>query len=140
MVNYMKSPKDQLEPIMTNSENIANFGANAYDKVATGLNILRETIIGRKLFDHAFREYSRRWAFKHPTPADFFRTIEDVTGEDLDWFWRGWFYSTEHCDIAIDTVKHAVPDLYAKPKLMNDTIKMVNLQNQRSMNLKIFPN
>ena len=128
MVNYMKSPKDQLEPIMTNSENIANFGANAYDKVATGLNILRETIIGRKLFDHAFREYARRWAFKHPTPADFFRTIEDVTGEDLDWFWRGWFYSTEHCDIAIDTVKHAVPDLFAKPKLMNDTIKMVNLQ------------
>jgi hypothetical protein len=96
--------------------------------VATGLNILRETIIGRKLFDHAFREYARRWAFKHPTPADFFRTIEDVTGEDLDWFWRGWFYSTENCDIAIDTVKHAVPDLFAKPKLMNDTIKMVNLQ------------
>ncbi len=128
MVNYMKSPKDELEPIMTNSENIVNFGANAYDKVATGLNILRETIIGRKLFDTAFREYARRWAFKHPTPADFFRTIEDVTGEDLDWFWRGWFFSTENCDIAIDTVKHAIPDLYAKPKLMNDTIRMVNLQ------------
>ena len=128
MVNYMKSPKDELEPIMTNSENIVNFGANVYDKVATGLNILRETIIGRKLFDTAFREYARRWAFKHPTPADFFRTIEDVTGEDLDWFWRGWFFSTENCDIAIDTVKHAIPDLYAKPKLMNDTFRLVNLQ------------
>lgn len=128
MVRYMKKPKNELEPIMTNSENIIHFGANAYSKVATGLNILRETIVGRKLFDQAFKEYSRRWAFKHPTPADFFRTIEDVTGEDLDWFWRGWFYSTEFCDIAIDTVKHAVPDLNAMPRLMNDTIRMVKLQ------------
>ena len=86
ITNYMKLPKDQLEPIMTNSENINNFGANAYSKVATGLNILRETIVGRELFDNAFREYSKRWAFKSPTPADFFRTIEDATGEDLDWF------------------------------------------------------
>ncbi len=122
ITNYMKLPKDQLEPIMTNSENINNFGANAYAKVATGLNILRETIVGRELFDNAFREYSRRWAFKSPTPADFFRTIEDATGEDLDWFWRGWFYGTDACDIAIDTVKHAVPDVTAMPAQRNDTV------------------
>lgn len=124
ITNYMKLPKDQLEPIMTNSENINNFGANAYSKVATGLNILRETIVGRELFDNAFREYSRRWAFKSPTPADFFRTIEDATGEDLDWFWRGWFYSTDACDIAIDTVKHAIPDVTAIPAQTKDTTVM----------------
>ena len=121
ITNYMKLPKDQLEPIMTNSENINNFGANAYSKVATGLNILRETIVGRELFDNAFREYAKRWAFKSPTPADFFRTIEDATGEDLDWFWRGWFYGTDACDISIDTVKHAVPDVTAIPQQVNDT-------------------
>ncbi len=124
ITNYMKLPKDQLEPIMTNSENIVNFGANAYDKVATGLNILRETIVGREMFDYAFREYSRRWAFKHPTPADFFRTLEDATGEDLDWFWRGWFFSTDATDIAIDTVKYARPDVTAIPAQVNDTIAM----------------
>jgi hypothetical protein len=128
ITNYMKLPKDQLEPIMTNSENINNFGANAYAKVATGLNILRETIVGRELFDNAFREYSRRWAFKSPTPADFFRTIEDATGEDLDWFWRGWFYGIEACDIAIDTVKHAVPDVTAIPAQVRDTVMMRALQ------------
>jgi hypothetical protein len=124
ITNYMKLPKDQLEPIMTNSENIVNFGANAYDKVATGLNILRETIMGRELFDYAFREYARRWAFKHPTPADFFRTLEDASGEDLDWFWRGWFYSTDATDIAIDTVKHAIADVTAIPTQVNDTVVM----------------
>jgi Peptidase family M1 domain len=108
IVDYMKLPKNQLEPIMTNSENIINFGANAYSKPATGLNILRETIMGRELFDYAFREYARRWAFKHPTPADLFRTMEDASAVDLDWFWRGWFYSTDACDIAIDTVRWAV--------------------------------
>jgi Peptidase family M1 domain len=124
ITNYMKLPKDQLEPIMTNSENIQNFGANAYSKVATGLNILRETIVGREAFDNAFREYSKRWAFKSPTPADFFRTIEDATGEDLDWFWRGWFYGTDACDISIDTVKHAVPDVTAIPQQARDTTVM----------------
>jgi len=108
IVDYMKLPKDQLEPIMTNSENIIQFGPNAYSKPATGLNILRETIMGRESFDYAFREYARRWAFKHPTPADLFRTMEDASAEDLDWFWRGWFYGTEPCDIAIDTVKWSV--------------------------------
>jgi hypothetical protein len=122
ITDYMKLPKDQLEPIMTNSENINNFGANAYSKVATGLNILRETIVGRELFDNAFREYSKRWAFKHPTPADLFRTIEDATGEDLDWFWRGWFYGTDACDISIDTVRHAKADVTAVPAQLTDTI------------------
>ncbi len=105
IVDYMRLPKDQLEPIMTNSENIIQFGPNAYSKPATGLNILRETIIGRENFDYAFKEYARRWAFKHPTPADLFRTMEDASAEDLDWFWRGWFYNTEACDISLDTVK-----------------------------------
>ena len=107
IVDYMKMPKDQLEPIMTNSENIIMFGPNAYSKPATGLNILRETIMGRDLFDYSFKEYARRWAFKHPTPADLFRTIEDASAIDLDWFWRGWFYGTEACDISLDTVKWA---------------------------------
>ncbi len=128
ITDYMKMSKDQLEPIMTNSENIINFGANAYDKVATGLNILRETIVGRELFDNAFREYSKRWAFKHPTPADLFRTIEDATGEDLDWFWRGWFYGTDACDISIDTIRHAKADVTAIPAQLNDTIVYRPLQ------------
>ena len=111
ITDYMKLPKDQLEPIMTNSENIIGFGPNAYSKPATGLNILRETIMGRQLFDYAFKEYAKRWAFKHPTPADLFRTLEDASGEDLDWFWRGWFYSTDACDISIDSVKFAKADV-----------------------------
>jgi hypothetical protein len=113
IVPYMKLPKDQLEPIMSNSENIVNFGPNAYTKPATGLNILRETIMGRELFDYAFKEYARRWAFKHPTPADFFRTMEDASGEDLDWFWRGWFYGTDACDISLDSVRYAKADYAA---------------------------
>ena len=104
IIPYMKGDKAKISPIMTNSESIFQFGNNAYGKPATALNILRETILGRKLFDYAFKEYARRWAFKHPTPADFFRTMEDASGVDLDWFWRGWFYSTEHVDIAINNV------------------------------------
>ena len=107
ITDYMKLPKDQLEPIMTNSENIIQFGPNAYSKPCTGLNILRETIMGRENFDYAFKEYARRWAFKHPQPADLFRTMEDASAEDLDWFWRGWFYNTDPCDISLDTVKWA---------------------------------
>ncbi|MEO6949888.1 MAG: M1 family metallopeptidase [Ginsengibacter sp.] len=116
IVDYMKLPKDQLEPIMTNSENIVNFGPNAYAKPATGLNILRETIMGRDLFDYAFKEYARRWAFKHPTPADFFRTMEDASAEDLDWFWRGWFYGIDPVDISIDSVKNYTVDLQKNPE------------------------
>ncbi|MEM7455556.1 MAG: M1 family metallopeptidase [Planctomycetota bacterium] len=92
-------------PIMTNSESLLQFGANAYAKPATALNILRETILGRELFDFAFKEYAQRWKFKRPMPADFFRTMEDASGVDLDWFWRGWFYSTDHVDIAITGVR-----------------------------------
>jgi hypothetical protein len=91
-------------PIMTNSESLLQFGNNAYAKPSTALIILRETILGRELFDFAFREYSRRWKFRRPTPADFFRTMEEASGVDLDWFWRGWFYSTDHVDISIDRV------------------------------------
>lgn len=116
IVDYMKLPKNELEPIMTNSENIARFGPNAYSKPATGLNILRETIMGRELFDKAFKTYSKRWAFRHPEPADFFRTMEDASGEDLDWFWRGWFYGTDPVDISIDKVTIATPDLNTVPK------------------------
>ncbi len=105
IVPYMKGNQKYLEPIMTNSENIYNFGANAYGKPATGLNILRETIMGRELFDHAFKTYANRWKFKHPTPEDFFRTMEDASAVDLDWFWRGWFYSTDYTDIGVKSVK-----------------------------------
>ncbi|MGZ4038488.1 MAG: M1 family peptidase, partial [Bacteroidia bacterium] len=102
---YMRLPKNQLEPIMTNSENIIQFGPNAYAKPATALNILRETIMGRELFDFAFKTYATRWAFKHPTPADFFRCMEDASAVDLDWFWRAWFYDTDPVDISLDSVK-----------------------------------
>jgi hypothetical protein len=105
IVPYMSGPKEQIVPIMTNSESILQFGNNAYGKPATALNILRETVMGRELFDYAFKEYSRRWAFKHPTPADLFRTMEDASGVDLDWFWRGWFYTTDHVDIALTNVQ-----------------------------------
>ncbi len=100
---YMRS-LDQ-RPIMTQSESLLQFGNVAYSKPATALNILRETILGRELFDFAFKEYSLRWKFKRPTPEDFFRSIEDASGVDLDWFWRGWFYSTDHVDISLDSVK-----------------------------------
>lgn len=103
IVGYMKS-LNQV-PIMTNSESLLQFGPNGYSKPATGLNILRETILGRELFDYAFKEYARRWKFKRPQPADFFRTMEDASGIDLDWFWRGWFYSTDHCDLAVTNVR-----------------------------------
>ncbi|WP_299459989.1 M1 family metallopeptidase [uncultured Gimesia sp.] len=103
IVGYMKG--DYQVPIMTNSESILQFGNNAYGKPATALNVLRETVLGRELFDYAFKEYSRRWMFKRPTPADFFRTMEDASGVDLDWFWRGWFYTTDHTDIAVENVK-----------------------------------
>ncbi len=116
ITDYMSMDKNQLEPIMTNSDNIVYFGMNAYAKPATGLNILRETIMGRELFDMAFKEYCQRWAFKHPTPADFFRTMEDASGEDLDWFWRGWFYGIDAVDISMDTVVWYKADLENDPE------------------------
>ena len=99
MTSYMTSSAQM--PIMTNSESILQFGNNAYGKPATALNVLRETILGRELFDFAFKEYSTRWMFKRPEPADLFRTMEDASGVDLDWFWRSWFFTTDHTDIAI---------------------------------------
>jgi len=102
---YMALPKEQLEPIMTNSENIIHFGSNAYAKAATGLNIMRETIMGRELFDYAFKEYAKRWAFKHPTPDDLFRTLEDASAVDLDWFIKGWYFGIENVDISVDDVR-----------------------------------
>lgn len=105
IADYMRGDKSGISPIMTNSESIKQFGNNAYGKPATALNILRETIMGRELFDYAFKTYCERWAFKHPTPADFFRTMEDASAVDLDWFWRAWFYSTDNVDIALTDVK-----------------------------------
>ena len=102
IVDYMRS-KNQT-PIMTNSESVLQFGNNAYAKPTAGLHILRETILGRELFDFAFKEYASRWKFKRPTPADFFRTMEDASGTDLDWFWRGWFYTTDPVDISVDGI------------------------------------
>ena len=106
IVDYMKGDKNKMSPIMTNSESIHQFGSNAYHKPAVALNILRETVMGRELFDSAFKEYARRWAFKQPYPADFFRTMEDASGVDLDWFWRSWFYTTDHVDISISNVNY----------------------------------
>jgi len=108
IVDYMKSTNQV--PIMTNSESILQFGNNAYAKPATALNILRETILGRELFDFAFKEYARRWMFKRPQPADFFRTIEDASGVDLDWFWHGWFYTTDHVDVSIENLRLFTPE------------------------------
>ncbi len=123
ITDYMRMPADSLEPIMTNSENIVHFGLNAYAKPATGLNILRETIMGRELFDYAFKEYCRRWAFKHPTPADFFRSMEDASGVDLDWFWRGWFYSIDAVDIALDSIAWHRVDMQNDPPKQTVTTK-----------------
>ena len=105
IVNYMSGDQSFIAPIMSNPENVYQLGPNAYGKPATALNILRETVMGRDLFDHAFKTYSQRWMFKHPTPADFFRTMEDASAVDLDWFWRGWFYTTDFVDIGVKEVK-----------------------------------
>ena len=106
IVPYMSGEKSEISPIMTNSDQVQSLGPNAYAKPATALNILRETVLGRELFDHAFKTYATRWAFKHPEPADFFRTMEDASGTDLDWFWKGWFYTVDHVDVGIEGVKY----------------------------------
>lgn len=105
IVPYMSGDQSFIAPIMSNPENVYQLGPNAYSKPATALNILRETVMGHDLFDHAFETYSKRWMFKHPTPEDFFRTMEDASAVDLDWFWRGWFYTTDYVDIGIKEVK-----------------------------------
>ena len=105
IVNYMGGDQSFISPIMSNPENIYQLGPNAYAKPATALNILRETVMGKELFDYAFKTYAQRWMFKHPSPEDFFRTMEDASAVDLDWFWRGWFYSTDYVDIGVKNVK-----------------------------------
>ena len=105
IVRYMNGDQSKIAPIMSKGDNVYSFGSNAYGKPATALWILRETIMGKELFDHAFKTYSQRWKFKHPTPADFFRSMEDASAMDLDWFWRGWFYTTDVTDIGIKGVK-----------------------------------
>ena len=105
VVGYMSGDQSRIAPIMTNHDNVFNSGSNAYSKPAAGLYLLREVVLGHELFDKAFKTYSQRWMFKHPTPADFFRTMEDASGTDLDWFWRGWFYTTDYNDIGIKDIK-----------------------------------
>ena len=122
--NYMRR-RDRV-PIMTNSESIRDLGLNSYSQPTVALNILRDVVMGRPLFDHAFRTYAQRWMFKRPAPADFFRTMEDASGIDLDWFWRGWFYSTNHVDLAIDQVRALQLDSkdpeIEKPKLEQEKL------------------
>jgi Peptidase family M1 domain len=103
LTEYMR--RTDRVPVMTNSESIHELGLNSYAQPTVALNILREVVMGRELFDHAFKTYAQRWMFKRPVPADFFRTMEDASGLDLDWFWRGWFYSTDHVDIALDQIR-----------------------------------
>ncbi|HYG37977.1 MAG TPA: M1 family metallopeptidase [Cytophagales bacterium] len=144
IVPYMKSAQESQEPIMTNSEQIIQFGNNAYGKPATALNILRETVMGRELFDYAFKEYAQRWKFKHPTPEDLFRTMEDASAVDLDWFWRGWFYTTDNVDIAIENVKWyqfdsrnpAVEGPIAQKKF-EDSVRHVSMQNNEGQETAI---
>jgi hypothetical protein len=135
IASYMKS-QNQV-PIMTNSESIVQFLNNAYAKPATALNVLRETVLGRELFDFAFKEYARRWKFKRPTPADFFRTMEDASGTDLDWFWRGWFYTTDYVDVSIDgiseyTVSTRDPEIEKAWKRARRNEEPVSITDQRN--------
>ena len=132
IVPYMSGDQSYIAPIMTKGINTYQFGNNAYGKPATALNILREAVMGRELFDYAFKEYSQRWMFKHPTPEDFFRTMEDASAFDLDWFWRGWFYTTDWVDIGIKDVKKlyvsAEPNAYMKDIMKERGIKKKQLR------------
>ncbi|MBF11112.1 MAG: aminopeptidase [Flavobacteriaceae bacterium] len=131
IVSYMAGNQDFISPVMSNPENVFQLGPNAYAKPATALNILRETVMGRDAFDHAFKTYAKRWMFKHPTPEDFFRTMEDASAIDLDWFWRGWFYSTNVVDIGVKNVKRYyfsdMPDLKAEERLESFGYDLENL-------------
>ncbi len=131
IVDYMASDQDNMAPIMTKGLNTYSFGANAYAKPATGLNILRETIMGRDLFDYSFRTYSQRWMFKHPTPEDFFRTMEDASAVDLDWFWRSWFYTTDYTDIGVEDVKK----FYVTSKMNQQVREMMEARGMQESDL-----
>ena len=130
ITGYMKS--NVQVPIMTQSDSVLRLGPNAYTKPAAALNILRETILGRELFDFAFKEYSQRWMYKRPTPSDFFRTMEEASGVDLDWFWRGWFYSTDHVDISLDRVYQLRLDTQ-NPDIDYDRLRQVELDKPLSL-------
>ena len=131
IVPYMAGNQNFISPIMSNPENVYQLGPNAYAKPATALNILRETIMGRESFDHAFKTYAKRWMFKHPTPEDFFRSMEDASATDLDWFWRGWFYTTDVVDIGVKNVNQYyysdTPDQKALEKLEAFGYELENL-------------
>jgi len=131
IVDYMSGDQDYLAPIMTKGLNTYNFGANAYSKPATGLNILRETIMGHELFDYAFSTYAQRWMFKHPTPEDFFRTMEDASAVDLDWFWRSWFYTTDYVDIGVKEVKK----FYVTSKMNKQVKEMIQARGMKESDL-----
>ena len=131
IVHYMAGNQDELAPIMTKGLNTYSFGANAYSKPATGLNILRETIMGRDLFDYSFRTYAQRWMFKHPTPEDFFRTMEDASAVDLDWFWREWFYTTDYVDIGVEEVKK----YYVTSKMNKEVKEMIAARGMKESDL-----
>ncbi len=132
IVPYMGGNQDYIAPIMTKGLNTYQFGNNAYGKPATALNILRETVMGRELFDYAFKEYANRWMFKHPTPEDFFRTMEDASAFDLDWYWRGWFYTTDWVDIGVKDVKKYIvsskPNQYIKGYVKEKGLKVKDLR------------
>jgi len=132
IVDYMKGDPNFIMPIMTNSESIIQFGNNAYGKPCTALNILRETILGRENFDYAFKTYAQRWMFKHPEPTDFFRTMEDASGVDLDWFWRGWFYTTDYCDISLKGVQ------WHRIHSQNPDVEAVNDEKERNADRLVF--
>ena len=144
IVDYMKGNKKRISPIMTNSESIYQFGNNAYGKPATAMNILRESIMGRELFDYAFKTYANRWMFKHPNPEDLFRTMEDASSVDLDWFWRGWFYSTDHVDISLDNVRYYKinnqnpNENNAEKKKKFEEIKAKDISNQRNKDIVTY--
>ena len=144
IVDYMKGNKKRISPIMTNSESIHQFGNNAYGKPATAMNILRESIMGRELFDYAFKTYANRWMFKHPNPEDLFRTMEDASSVDLDWFWRGWFYSTDHVDISLDNVRYYKinnqnpNENNAEKKKKFEEIKAKDISNQRNKDILTY--
>ncbi|MEL6562060.1 MAG: M1 family metallopeptidase [Bacteroidota bacterium] len=135
IVPYMKGDKEGIRPIMTNSEQILQFGNNAYAKPATALNILRETVMGPELFDYAFKTYATRWAFKHPSPADFFRSMEDASAVDLDWFWKGWFYTTDNVNMSVENVKwyRMASDEKGVEKKMSGSNKVIEGQASEEM-------
>jgi hypothetical protein len=135
-IPFMKGDKNVMRPIMAMSDNqAASFGPNGYSKPAAALTLLRETVMGPELFDNAFKEYAQRWAFKHPNPADFFRTMEDASATDLDWFWRGWFYSTDYVDVSLADVKwFKVKKTTTDPERKNISVNENDLSTSKAVN------